>query len=67
MEHKEGAFEGAGGIELFYQSSRAEKETRAVLAIIHGFGEHNGRLSLGCLPSVVEIGMGAEGTDAMGS
>ena len=43
MEHREGTFQGAGGIELYYQSWRAEKETRAVLAIIHGFGEHSGR------------------------
>jgi alpha-beta hydrolase superfamily lysophospholipase len=43
MEHKEGTFQGAGGLDLYHQSWRAEKETRAVLAIIHGFGEHSGR------------------------
>jgi alpha-beta hydrolase superfamily lysophospholipase len=43
MEHKEGTFQGADGLQLYYQSWRGEKETRAVLAIIHGFGEHSGR------------------------
>jgi acylglycerol lipase len=42
MEHKKGTFQGAGGLELYYQSWRAEKSL-AVLAIIHGFGEHSGR------------------------
>jgi len=43
MEHKEGAFQGAGGLSLFCQSWREGKETRVVLVIIHGFGEHSGR------------------------
>jgi alpha-beta hydrolase superfamily lysophospholipase len=43
MEHKEGTFQGAGGIDLYYQSWRAGKETHAIMAIIHGFGEHSGR------------------------
>lgn len=43
MEHREGTFEGAGGLELYYQTWRAEKKSLAVLAIIHGFGEHSGR------------------------
>jgi alpha-beta hydrolase superfamily lysophospholipase len=43
MEHEEGTFQGADGIELYYQSWRGDKETRAFLAIVHGFGEHSGR------------------------
>ncbi len=43
MEHKEGTFQGADGIDLYCQYWREDKETRAVLAIIHGFGEHSGR------------------------
>jgi len=43
MEHREGTFQGAGGLELYYQSWRAEGKSLAVLAIIHGFGEHSGR------------------------
>jgi alpha-beta hydrolase superfamily lysophospholipase len=43
MEHREGTFQGAGGIELYCQSWRSGDENRAVLALIHGFGEHSGR------------------------
>ncbi len=43
MEHREGKFQGAGGLELYYQCWRPEEEPRAVLAIVHGFGEHSGR------------------------
>ena len=43
MEHREGTFQGAGGIELYCQSWRGGEETRAILAIVHGFGEHSGR------------------------
>ncbi|HIE38300.1 MAG TPA: alpha/beta hydrolase [Anaerolineales bacterium] len=43
MEHSEGTFQGAGGLELYYQRWRPEREPRAVLAIVHGFGEHSGR------------------------
>lgn len=43
MEHREGFFQGVDEIKLYWQSWRAEKTSRAVLAIIHGFGEHSGR------------------------
>lgn len=43
MEHKEGTFQGGGGLELYCQSWRPEKVPRATLIIIHGFGEHSGR------------------------
>jgi alpha-beta hydrolase superfamily lysophospholipase len=43
MKHTEGVFQGAGGIELYYQGWLPEANTRAVLAIVHGFGEHSGR------------------------
>ncbi|MGQ9629309.1 MAG: lysophospholipase [bacterium] len=44
MEHSEGTFRGAGGLDLYYQFWRPEGgECRAVLAIVHGFGEHSGR------------------------
>jgi alpha-beta hydrolase superfamily lysophospholipase len=38
-----GLFEGAGGIELYYRCRRPEGDARAVLAIVHGHGEHSGR------------------------
>ncbi len=43
MEHREGSFRGAGGLELYDQCWRPEGEPRAVLAVVHGFGEHSGR------------------------
>jgi alpha-beta hydrolase superfamily lysophospholipase len=43
MEHREGTFQGAGGLELYYQRWRPEEGARAALAIVHGFGEHSGR------------------------
>jgi alpha-beta hydrolase superfamily lysophospholipase len=43
MEHKEGAFRGVGGLELYYQSWSPPQDPRGILAIVHGFGEHSGR------------------------
>ena len=43
MEHREGVFQGIGGLELYWQSWRPENAPRAILAIVHGFGEHSGR------------------------
>ncbi len=43
MEHTEGTFRGAGGTELYYQRWRPDGAPRAVIAIVHGFGEHSGR------------------------
>ncbi|ADD29537.1 alpha/beta hydrolase [Meiothermus ruber] len=42
MRTGEGYFSGAFGARLFYRCWRPE-EPRAVLVIIHGFGEHSGR------------------------
>ncbi len=43
MEHTEGTFKGYGGIELYYQRWRPGGAPRAILAIVHGVGEHSGR------------------------
>lgn len=43
MQHSEGTFRGAGAIDLFYQRWQPEGTPRAILAIVHGFGEHSGR------------------------
>ena len=43
MGHSEGTFRGYGGLDLFYQRWRPVGEPKAVLAIVHGFGEHSGR------------------------
>lgn len=43
MERDEGTFGGHGGLPLYYQRWRGEDRPRAVLALVHGFGEHGGR------------------------
>lgn len=43
MNHNEGTFQGFGGLQLYYQCWRPDGKPRAVLAIVHGFGEHSGR------------------------
>ncbi len=43
MEHRESAFKGSGGLELYCQCWRPESQPKAVLAIVHGMGEHSGR------------------------
>lgn len=39
----EGGFEGAGGVAISYRSWPAPGETRAIVVISHGGGEHSGR------------------------
>ncbi len=43
MDHTEGTFNGFEGLELYYQRWRPEGEAKAVLAVVHGFGEHSAR------------------------
>jgi alpha-beta hydrolase superfamily lysophospholipase len=43
MQHHEGTFKGAGGLDLYYQSWLPERAARAALALVHGLGEHGGR------------------------
>ncbi|MCS7177678.1 MAG: alpha/beta hydrolase [Anaerolineae bacterium] len=43
MRHSEGTFAGFGGLPLYYQSWRPEGEPRAIVILVHGFGEHSGR------------------------
>lgn len=44
MGHDEDTFRGFGGVELFEQRWLPDTATpRAVVAIVHGFGEHSGR------------------------
>lgn len=39
----EGSFEGAGGVAISYRSWPAQGQTRGVVVISHGGGEHSGR------------------------
>jgi alpha-beta hydrolase superfamily lysophospholipase len=43
VEHKEGQFTGAKGLEIYWQSWQDAVPMRAVVVISHGAGEHSGR------------------------
>jgi len=43
MQHAEGKFNASDGLELYYQAWRPDGETKAALAVVHGYGEHSGR------------------------
>jgi alpha-beta hydrolase superfamily lysophospholipase len=43
MEHSTGTLKGHAGLDLFYQAWRPGAAPKAVLAIVHGHGEHGGR------------------------
>ncbi|MFX1294897.1 MAG: alpha/beta hydrolase [Promethearchaeota archaeon] len=42
MDHQEGNLNGVGDLELYYQAW-IPKNPKAIVQIIHGFGEHSGR------------------------
>jgi alpha-beta hydrolase superfamily lysophospholipase len=47
MQHTEGKFNASDGLELYYQAwlpaPKEHGEPKAVLAVVHGYGEHSGR------------------------
>ncbi len=43
MQHTETSVQTIGGLELYVQRWQADVPTRAVIAIVHGFGEYGGR------------------------
>ncbi len=43
IDHREGTFTGAGDLEIYWQSWRADLPVKAVVVISHGAGEHGGR------------------------
>lgn len=43
MKHTEGTFRGTGSTDLVYQNWKPDTQERAVVAIVHGVGEHSGR------------------------
>ncbi len=43
MNHTEGTFKSADGLDLYYQAWRPDQAPKAVLAVVHGYGEHSGR------------------------
>lgn len=42
IQHREGTFPGAGGLNLYYQSWHPQGRTRAIAVIVHGLGAHSG-------------------------
>lgn len=45
MEHSEFSWQNRKGLKLYAQSWRPEGEPQAVVALVHGLGEHSGRYS----------------------
>lgn len=43
MNHHEESFKGSGDLKLYYQKWVPDSESRAVIALVHGIGEHSGR------------------------
>ncbi len=43
MNHTEGTFKSADGLDLFYQAWLPDGKPKAVFATVHGYGEHSGR------------------------
>jgi alpha-beta hydrolase superfamily lysophospholipase len=65
MEHSERTFEGFEKLSLYYQSWQPEGETKAALAIVHGFGEHSGRY-MNIVEKLVPMGFAVYGFDHRG-
>lgn len=43
MQHEEGTFKGVDDLSLFWQAWSPDEAPRALLVLVHGFGEHCGR------------------------
>jgi alpha-beta hydrolase superfamily lysophospholipase len=65
MGHIQGKFGGAGGLDLFYQAWLPQDAPRAVLAIVHGAGDHSGRFDRLVMP-LAQDGFAAYSFDLRG-
>ncbi|MBE0697549.1 MAG: alpha/beta hydrolase, partial [Anaerolineaceae bacterium] len=65
MNHSVGTFQAFGGLELYYQAWYPEGAPRAILAIVHGAGDHSGRFEHLVLP-LAESGFAAYAFDLRG-
>jgi alpha-beta hydrolase superfamily lysophospholipase len=65
MEHLEGTFAGAGGLNLYYQSWTLQKPAKAIVAIVHGLGAHGG-LFFNAVDYLVDRGYGVYAFDLRG-
>ncbi len=43
MKHQEGYFKGYKDFNIYYQSWKPERNSKAILLVAHGFCEHSGR------------------------
>jgi alpha-beta hydrolase superfamily lysophospholipase len=65
MEHLEGTFQGAGGLNLYYQSWTLQKPAKAIVAIVHGLGAHGG-LFFNAVEYLIDRGYGVYAFDLRG-
>jgi len=65
MQHAEGRFPGVGELDLYYQSWLPESAPRAVVALVHGVGEHSGRY-MNVVGPLVDAGYAVYGYDHRG-
>ncbi|NJM87747.1 MAG: alpha/beta hydrolase [Hydrococcus sp. RU_2_2] len=65
MEHLEGTFQGAGELNLYYQSWTFQKPAKAIVAIVHGLGAHGG-LFFNAVEYLVDRGYGVYAFDLRG-
>ncbi len=64
-EHSEGTIRTRGGIDLFLQTWQPEGAIRAVVAVVHGIGEHSGRYAY-LVQRLVERGLAVAAMDNRG-
>ncbi|GAB4415200.1 MAG: monoacylglycerol lipase [Anaerolineales bacterium] len=65
MKHIEGNFEGVRGASIYYQGWLPEGDTKAVLLVVHGMGEHSGRY-VNLVERFVPLGYALYGLDHIG-
>lgn len=65
MQHTEGSLPGVGDLELYYQCWRPDSKPRAVVALVHGVGEHCGRY-MNVVGPLVKDGYAVYGYDQRG-
>ena len=65
MRHFEGTFQGAGRLNLYYQSWHPSTSPKAAIAIVHGLGSHSGRFTK-VVESLLPYGYAIYGFDLRG-
>ncbi|MHA1339089.1 MAG: lysophospholipase [Promethearchaeota archaeon] len=65
MMHEESSFEGVKGLKIFYQKWIPDSEPKAILQIVHGFGEHSGRY-MNVINEIIPLGFAVYADDHRG-